>query len=60
MARFAYVNLVANRAKELDTGQVPLVSLRGRSPIEVAIKEIHAGKVKSDFKGIEEALKNRK
>lgn len=50
MSRFVYVNLVANRAKELDGGQRALVPVRERSPIEVAIDEIAQGKVTAEVK----------
>lgn len=43
--RFKFTALVQHRVRELMEGARPLVERQGRSDIEVAIAEIHEGKI---------------
>ena len=58
MPRFVYVKLVADRAKELDSGMRPLVPTRGRSAVEIAVDEIAKGKVTADIHSPDQPLPN--
>jgi DNA-directed RNA polymerase subunit omega len=52
--RFKLTALIQHRARELMDGSRPLVERQGRSDIEVAVAEIHEGKIHFEFAEDEE------